>query len=134
MARTICKIVGIAFIGVAVWGFAAGDKVLMFQVNTAQNILHLLTGIAAFHFGYRTEHSARTCAAALAAIYGIVGVLGILGAAPVVSRLNLNTPDNLLHIVCGAVFFAAAFAEQIGISRYFGRTESQLPPGGQLQH
>jgi hypothetical protein len=134
MARNVSKVIGVFLIISALAGFVSGTQVLIFQVNTAQNIVHLLTGLAAIYFGFTTEQSARTCSAALAAIYGIVGVLGLAGAQPIINRFNLNSADNWMHLICGAVFFGVAFSEMIGIKRYFMGGQTQLPPGGSLQH
>ncbi|HVZ93481.1 MAG TPA: hypothetical protein VG797_03125 [Phycisphaerales bacterium] len=40
-ARLICKVMGAVFVIAAIWGFIAGDHVLIFHVNTTHNLVDL---------------------------------------------------------------------------------------------
>ena len=56
-ARAYALAVGFIYIGVAIWGFiiGSGDSILsIVPVNTADNILHLLIGIAGIAAGMAT--------------------------------------------------------------------------------
>jgi hypothetical protein len=56
-ARGYALAVGVVYIGVAIWGFiiGSGDSILsIVPVNTADNVLHLLIGIAGIAAGVAT--------------------------------------------------------------------------------
>ena len=55
MATLVCKVLGVAFLIVAVWGFIDGDRVLIFHVNTAHNLVHLLSGAIALACGFADQ-------------------------------------------------------------------------------
>lgn len=116
MASLICKIMGAVFIVVAIWGFAAGDKVLIFHVNTAHNIVHLLSGIAALACGFAGEKASRIFSLAFGAVYGLVAVLGFLGVQLVVDLLHLNAADNWLHLAVALVFLAAGLTSKASLA------------------
>ena len=52
MAAIVCKIMGVVFVIVAIWGFAIGTNVPMFHVDTAHNVVHIFSGIAALACGF----------------------------------------------------------------------------------
>jgi hypothetical protein len=104
MASMLCKIMGVVFIAIAIWGFVTGDMVLMFQVNMAHNIVHLLTGVAALGCGFAGEKVAKMFSITFGAVYGLVAVLGLLNVEFVVTLLHLNAADNWLHVAVAVVF------------------------------
>jgi hypothetical protein len=64
-ARTYAMVVGVVYVGVAVWGFAlgSGDSILsIVPVNTEDNILHLLIGLAGVGAVLATPAEARASA------------------------------------------------------------------------
>jgi hypothetical protein len=112
IAKTVCKVMGVVFLVVAAWGFIAGDRVLIFHVNTAHNLVHLLSGLAALAAGFGSVRAARAFCLIFGAVYGLVGVLGFAGVAPVVDLLHLNTADNWLHVFIAVVFLAAGLLRE----------------------
>lgn len=110
LPNLVCRIMGVVFLIVAAWGFIDGSRVLIFHVNTAHNIVHLLSGVLALACGFMSLRAARTFCIVFGVVYGLVGILGFLGVAQLVSLLHLNPADNWLHIGIAAVFLIAAFA------------------------
>jgi hypothetical protein len=104
MAALVCKVMGVVLAIVAIWGFITGTQVLMFQVNTAHNIVHLLSGVGALACGFAGERQAKTFSLLFGVVYGLVAVLGLLGVKFVVDLLNLNHHDNWLHVAIALVF------------------------------
>jgi hypothetical protein len=105
-ANLVCLIMGVVFILVAIWGFIAGDRVLIFHVNTAHNLVHLLSGAASIACGLASLAVARGFCFVFGAVYGLVAVLGFLGVQWVVDLLHLNNADNWLHVVIALVYLA----------------------------
>ena len=112
MSRTICRVMGVVFVAIALWGFITGSHVLMFHVNTAHNIVHLLSGALALYFGFMNERNARTFAMTFGVVYGLGAIMGFMGVKPIVDMLALNSADNWLHTLIAAAFLGAAFADK----------------------
>lgn len=109
MAATIvCRVMGVIFIAIAIWGFITGDRVWIFHVNTTHNIVHLVSGIGALACSFSPK-AAKLFSIIFGAVYGLVGVLGFAGVPFLVDLLHLNAADNWLHIGIAAVFLLAAF-------------------------
>jgi hypothetical protein len=105
------------FVLVAIWGFIDGDSVLMFPVNTAHNVVHLLSGLLALAFGfYFSERAARSFSLAFGLVYGLVAVLGFMHVDFVSDLLNLHgqhgdghgMADQWLHALIALVFLVGA--------------------------
>jgi hypothetical protein len=109
MARTFCRILGIATLLMGIAGFL--DSHLMgFHLTTVHNLIHLATGVVASYCGFAASYGAcRTFCRAFAGIYGLVALLGFVAPGllgqilghPGLSARELM-PDNLLHVVITA--------------------------------
>jgi hypothetical protein len=124
MAATVCKLMGVIFIIVAIWGFITGHEVLIFHVNAAHNVVHLLSGLLALACGFAGERPARLFSAIFGAVYGLVALLGFLGVQPVIDLLHLNMADNWLHAGIAVLFIITAIA-----SASARRAQAIPPPG-----
>ena len=111
MAKTVCKILGVAFLLIGVAGFAAPD-LLGFHLNPARNLVHIVSGIIALYLGFAGSLSA---AKTFCLVFGVVYLgLGIIGLAMgtgankmwEVGPLHLGTPDHGLNILLGVAFLA----------------------------
>ena len=117
MARTICRIFGVAFVLAGLGGFAM-PHLLGFHLTTIHNLVHLATGAVALYLGFAgTAGAVRTFCIAFGAVYLGLGVLGFVApgvVAAVIGHPPVDagelTPDNLFHIVVGAVFLLAGVA------------------------
>ena len=69
-ARTYALALGVVYLLVAAWGFIVGDGesiLSIIPVNTEDNILHLLLGVAGVGAAFATQESARASAPPAAA-------------------------------------------------------------------
>jgi uncharacterized protein DUF4383 len=112
MAKTVCKIVGIAFLVVGIAGFAA-PNLLGFHLGPAHNLVHIVSGAIAIYFGFAGSLSgARGFCLIFGVVYLALGFLGIALGDPAMNRmwhvgpLTLAMADHGLHIFLGAVFLA----------------------------
>jgi hypothetical protein len=105
-----CKLMGVVFIAVAIWGFIDGEKVLIFHVNTPHNVVHLLSGLAALVCGVVSPTAARAFCIAFGVVYGLVAVAGFAGVTPVIDLLHLNDADNWLHAGLSLAFLVIGLA------------------------
>jgi Domain of unknown function (DUF4383) len=96
-------LLGFALTGFANFAGASDDKLLLFGVNPLHNIVHLGVG-ALWLASSRSESSARAVSVLIGAVYLVVGVLGLfLNGSSDLNLLNLNQPDNVLHLASAAL-------------------------------
>jgi hypothetical protein len=117
MAKTACKILGVAFLLGGVLGFV-NPHLLGFHLTLVHNLVHLATAAAALYFGFEgTVSAARGFALAFGAVYALLGVLGFVAPGvvaavlmhPAVTAAELM-PDNLFHLVVGGAFLVSGLA------------------------
>ena len=99
LKQTWAQSAGVLLVLAGLAGFAVGEMLIIFGVNTLHNIVHILTGAVLAYAGFTTKALKQTLQA-LGAAYILVGIVGFFG---VLSFLNVNTPDNFLHLGLGAV-------------------------------
>lgn len=115
MAKTACKVLGVAFLVVGLAGFAA-PNLLGFHLTTIHNLIHLATAAVALYLGFAGSfQAARTFCIAFGAVYALLGVLGfvapnlvatVIGHPTPVSAGDLG-PDNIFHVLVGGAFIVA---------------------------
>ena len=123
MARTVCRVLGFTFLVAGLAGFVQ-PHLLGFHLTTIHNIVHLATAAVALYLGFAGSlTAARTFCLVFGAVYALLGVLGflapglvaaILGHPGPVSGSDL-APDNIFHIVVGAVFVVAGMRAAPGV-------------------
>ncbi len=140
MAKTIAKIMGVAFILVGILGFLAPGMLGM-HLSLAHNLVHLISGALALYFGFAgTLSGARLFCIVFGVVYALLGVAGFLlgggrahGVAAVPAghhgatdssllavlpgTLELAAPDHLVHILLGIVFLIGGFLTRADIDR-----------------
>lgn len=115
--KLLCRLMGIVFIVVAIWGFVDGHQVLIFHVNTAHNIVHLLSGLGALACGFAAPKVARAFCITFGIVYGLVAVAGFMGFGQVISFLHINPADNWLHTAISLVFLVVGLMPTLATPR-----------------
>jgi hypothetical protein len=125
--KTYARILGWIFIAVAVAGFLLtgfggffgmdGETLILFGVNPAHNLIHLVLGITYLIGARATEAGARAVVLVLSAAYLLVGVLGLILMDTSANILAINQADNVLHLAVGAL--------GIGVVAYATRQRAQ---------
>jgi hypothetical protein len=120
-AQLFALVFGIVYLAVGLLGFAVtgfddffadtGEALILFPVNPAHNLVHILLG-AVWLASARAHASAKTVNAGIGAAYVLVFVVGLFGA---LTWLNIDAginTDALLHLVSGlaALYFGTAGA------------------------
>jgi len=78
------------------------DTLLIFDINPAHNVVHILIGVAGLALG-RTLAGARTYGWLLAVGYGAAFIYGLLAVGEDWDILNINGADNGLHLATALV-------------------------------
>lgn len=121
--KTYAAILGWTFVVVAVAGFfltgfgdffgVDGETLILFGINPAHNLIHLVLGVTYLIGARATEAGARAVVLVLSSAYLLVGVLGLLLMDTSANILAINQADNVLHLAVGALGIAVvAFAGQ----------------------
>ena len=114
--KTVPEILALAFgavyllvgvVGFFITGFDnffehTDETLLVFDINPAHNVVHILIGVAGLALG-RTLAGARTYGWLLTVGYGAAFIYGIFAVDKSWDFLNLNWADNVLHIASAAV-------------------------------
>jgi hypothetical protein len=112
-ARRFAQVFGAVYVLVGVLGFAftglsdvaapSSDKLILFGVNPLHNLVHIAVG-ALWLASSRSESAARAVSTLIGAVYLLVGVLGLfVTGSSDLNLLNLNQPDNALHLASAAL-------------------------------
>ena len=111
MAKTVCKILGVVFLLVGLIGFVS-PGLLGAHLNTAHNLVHIVSGAIALYLGFAgTLAAAKTFALVFGVVYLGLGVLGLgMGSGPdrmwMLGPLHFGQADHGIHILLGVVFLA----------------------------
>jgi len=82
----------------------------IFHVNTAHNIVHLLSGVLALWAGSSSGASARLYFRLFGIVYAVVALLGFLaGNGMVWGVISNNMSDTALHVVIALVALSLGF-------------------------
>ena len=113
--KTSAIVFGLVFVLVGILGFVpavAPNEMLLgiFHVNTAHNIVHLLSGVAALACGFAGMAESRMYFRVFGVIYALVALLGLYqGPGMLLGFLSNNMPDAWLHAAIAVVALAIGF-------------------------
>jgi hypothetical protein len=131
MIKTMANIFGAVFLLVGILGFipgitSNGHLLGIFHVNTAHNLVHIASGIAALIAAGVSFEAARNYFRIFGVIYALVAALGFVtgGTDPLLGIIANNPADNWLHLAIAAVSLALGFAPQ-----HLPRAEQRAPSG-----
>lgn len=111
MARTICKILGVAFLLIGIIGFVA-PGLGGFHLSLSHNVIHLVSGALALYFGLKgTLAQARLFCIVFGIVYGLLGIAGyLLGSGmqhTIPGITHSGTDTNLLQVIAGQLELAS---------------------------
>lgn len=135
MAKTICKLLGVAFLLIGIVGFISRD-VGGTHLTNVHNAVHLVSGALALYFGFAgTLSGARMFAIVFGVVYLLLGVAGFFAGhagSPTAGvpgppsshlmkvmegNLELGSRDHALHIVLGLVFLVGGLLTRGDVRR-----------------
>jgi hypothetical protein len=108
IAYTLAGLAGFLVTGFDEFAEDTGETLLGLGVNPLHNIVHLIIGLAGIALWARLD-TARVYGWLLAVGYGATFVYGLVAVDdPELNILNINNPDNLLHLVSALLGLAIA--------------------------
>ncbi len=105
MIKGFSMLLGLILLVIGVVGTLTGrhnHDLVIFGVNLAHNVVHLVSGGLAIVAALAGEGYAKTYCLLFGTVYGVVAIGGFLGVSALVQILNLNMADNLLHLAIAA--------------------------------
>jgi hypothetical protein len=119
LPQTLALVFGAVYLLVGIVGFFitgfdnffghTHETLLVFDINPAHNVVHLLIGVAGLLLA-RTLAGARTYGWLLAVGYGAAFLYGVFAVGQDWDFLNLNWADNVLHIATALIGLVIALA------------------------
>jgi hypothetical protein len=90
-------------------GTSGGALLGLFQVNVLHNFVHLAIGTAMIAASLRGDRSARLANQGFGVLYLVLFVLGLFLVGTELNIVAINSGDNVLHLVLGAVLAGFGF-------------------------
>ncbi len=111
MVKSLTWILGIVLLLVGIAGFFM-NPVLVFQVDTIHNVVHLLSGIIALAAASSGESSSRLYLIIFGIVYGLVTILGFVNSGSILGLFSVNQADNYLHAAIALVCLGVGFGSK----------------------
>ena len=107
MAKTVAKILGVVLLLVGVLGFTHVLDPLGAHLNTAHNMVHIVSGVIALYFGFAGSLSgAKGFCIIFGLVYLALGVCGLALGDLNIGPLMLGKVDHGIHLILGVIFLA----------------------------
>lgn len=100
--RNFTLILGMVLLSMGVIGTFMGGhnhQLMVIGINMTHNIVHFLSGAIALVLAVVGFQTARWFCLIFGIVYGVIAIAGFLNINAVVTLLNLNTADNILHVL-----------------------------------
>jgi hypothetical protein len=111
-AKTAAIVLGIVFLAVGILGFFPNPLISptgLFAVNTAHNLVHLISGVVLLAGAYSTLGAALALKI-VGVVYALVAILGlVMGGDMLLGLIAMNHADHWLHVALAVVLLAAGF-------------------------
>ncbi len=109
LVKQVTWLLGIVLTLVGVAGFFVDNMLLIFQVDTLHNIIHLLSGIVGIAAASMGTSYARLYLIVFGIVYALVTVIGFVNGGSILGLFQVNDADNYLHAAIALVSLGVGF-------------------------
>ncbi len=109
LTKSVTWILGVVLVLIGVAGFFVDGTLLVFQVDTIHNIVHLLSGVVGIAAASSGEKYSRLFLIVFGIIYGVVTVVGFVNGGDILGLFQVNDADNYLHAAIAVVSLGVGF-------------------------
>jgi hypothetical protein len=109
LVKSVTWLFGIVFILIGIAGFFVDGMLIVFQVDTLHNVVHLLSGIVALAAVGAGESYARLYLIVFGLVYALVTVVGFVNGGDILGLFETNAADNYLHAAIALVTLGVGF-------------------------
>jgi hypothetical protein len=109
LVKPLTGLLGLVLTIIGIAGFFTGGMLLMFEVDTVHNIIHLASGLIGL-FAFNSGQSyARWYLILFGLVYGLVTVVGFMMGGNIFGMFMANMADNYLHLGISAACLIVGF-------------------------
>ena len=112
LVKPITWILGIVLLLVGILGFVNNPVLGIFQVDTIDNAIHILSGIVGLIAVSSGKSYARLFLIIFGIVYGLVTILGFAMYGNILNIFTVNQADNYLHAAIAVVCLAVGFSSK----------------------
>ncbi len=112
LVKPLSYILGVVLLAVGILGFFTGSPLIVFQVDSLHNIIHILSGVVGLYCASAGYAMARGYLMVFGLVYGLVAVVGFIQGTTVLGLIGVNLEDNLLHAAIAAVCLIVGFGSK----------------------
>lgn len=109
LVKSLTWLLGVVFVLIGVAGFFVDGTLIIFQVDTIHNVIHLLSGIVALAAVGAGESYARLYLIVFGLVYLLVTILGFVNGGDILGLIQTNRADDYLHGAIAIVALAVGF-------------------------
>lgn len=109
LTKSVTWLLGIVLVLVGVAGFFVDGTLIVFQVDTIHNIIHLLSGVVAIAAASSGESYSRMYLIVFGLVYGVVTIIGFAMGGDILGLFQVNQADNYLHAAIAVVCLGVGF-------------------------
>ncbi len=113
LVKPVTTLLGVVLLLIGVAGFFVSGNLLVFEVDTVHNVVHILSGVVALTAMKNYSYS-RLYLILFGLVYGLVTVVGFMNAGDILGLFMVNSADNYLHLVIAAVCLVVGFGSKKG--------------------
>lgn len=112
LVKPLAYLLGLAFIALGVAGFFTGSPLLVFEVDTFHNVVHLVSGLIGIYCARSGYPMARAYLMLFGLIYAAIAVIGFIQGNTILGMMPVNMEDNLLHAGIAAACLLVGFGSK----------------------
>jgi len=110
LVKPLTGILGLVLTLIGVAGFFMPDGMLLvFEVDTVHNIVHLASGLVALWAFNSSQLYSRWYLIIFGLVYGLVTIIGFTMGGDILGLFHANTADNYLHFGIAAACLIVGF-------------------------
>lgn len=110
--QPLTKVLGVVLTIIGIAGFFSDGMLFLFAVDSAHNLVHLLSGLAAL-YASRSHHLSQWYLMLFGTVYLIVALAGFLWDGNILGFFWTNRADDYLHAVIAIVSLVVSFSGRI---------------------
>jgi hypothetical protein len=110
-AKLAAIVLGIVFVLIGLLGFFNNPVLGLFHVNTAHNLVHIVSGLVLLAGAYSSLGSGMALKI-IGVVYAIIAIIGfflVSADGMLLGFIAMNEADKWLHVVLAIVILAAGF-------------------------
>lgn len=109
LVKPLTGILGLVLTLAGIAGFFVPGMLLIFEVDTLHNIVHLASGLIGLFAFNSSQSASRMFLVLFGLVYAAVTVIGFLMGGDIFGLFMVNMADNYLHLAIAAVCLIVGF-------------------------